>query len=258
MKQITFAPPFSPITKPHMPVFTTRCRQQEWMDRSDLHPDTLRGALEDLIRINHYLDGYVPVRRALAGLLSGIREPVSLLEVGSGAGDVAAHIATTPHLPPERIEVTGIDLLPEAIEFARDRFQKYPNLRFRNRNLFDLRPERDTFDVVVTTLTLHHFFGERLRRALQQLYSLSRLGVVIVDLHRHPLPYGIISVLVSLFARSEMVKHDAPLSVRRAFTPSELREEIRSANLPDPVIRWYPSFRISAIVPRSRTIDSHE
>jgi hypothetical protein len=75
----------------------------------------------------------------------------------------------------------------------------------------------------------------------------SRLGFFINDLQRNPLAYHSIKILTALFSRSYMVKNDAPLSVLRGFSKSELESMMKTA-FGEPVtitfeIHWKWAFR---------------
>jgi hypothetical protein len=47
---------------------------------------------------------------------------------------------------------------------------------------------------------------------------IARRGVVLNDLHRHPVPWALIRWITLAATRNEALRHDAPLSVARAFT----------------------------------------
>jgi hypothetical protein len=64
--------------------------------------------------------------------------------------------------------------------------------------------------------------------------------VIINDLHRHFFAYYSIRTLTTLFSKSPMVRHDAPVSVRRAFRPAELLKIADRAGVPARVYRSFP------------------
>jgi ubiquinone/menaquinone biosynthesis C-methylase UbiE len=102
-------------------------------------------------------------------------------------------------------------------------------------------PFRDeSFDVVMASLFFHHLQNADCVRLLRYMWRLTRRRLIVNDLHRHPVAYVSIRVLTSLFSRSIMVRHDGPLSVRRAFRPCELLEIARKAGIPARVERSFP------------------
>jgi hypothetical protein len=64
--------------------------------------------------------------------------------------------------------------------------------------------------------------------------------VLVNDLHRHRVAYASIRLLSRLFSHSVMVKHDGPVSVRRAFRPLELENLARRAGIRATVHRSFP------------------
>ena len=60
---------------------------------------------------------------------------------------------------------------------------------------------------------------------------IARKGVVVNDLRRHPVPWALIRWITLLASRNEALRHDAPLSVARAFTAGDWRTLGPSAGL---------------------------
>ncbi|MDD5657771.1 MAG: SAM-dependent methyltransferase, partial [Elusimicrobia bacterium] len=56
--------------------------------------------------------------------------------------------------------------------------------------------------------------------------------------------------LAAALAKSRLIRHDAPLSVLRAFRRSELEAACRRAGLPAPEISWRWAFRWRVVVAR--------
>ena len=50
----------------------------------------------------------------------------------------------------------------------------------------------------------------------------SRRGIFVTDLHRHPLAYAAYKILCIIFRVSPLVRQDGSLSILRAFKPREL------------------------------------
>lgn len=83
---------------------------------------------------------------------------------------------------------------------------------------------------------------------LQWMQQNSRLGFFINDLQRHPLAYYSIKLLTGLFSRSYLVKHDGPLSVKRALVRKEWEQVLAMAGITNYTIRWQWAFRYLIIV----------
>jgi len=90
---------------------------------------------------------------------------------------------------------------------------------------------------------LHHFTQEESARILAGLGGLVREGIVVNDLHRHPVAYHAIRLLTRLFSQSRLVRNDAPLSVRRAFRAADLDDLRARCGFPRFRYRWRWAFR---------------
>jgi len=73
-------------------------------------------------------------------------------------------------------------------------------------------------------LFLHHFDNESLKNILRNFFEVAKQGIVINDLRRSLLAFLGIKILTLIFSRSELVKSDAPTSVRKGFVKSELTD----------------------------------
>ena len=97
------------------------------------------------------------------------------------------------------VHIEGIDLSPIAVEEAKAKSHAFANISFTSCDLFDL-PAGNLYDIVHSTLVLHHFNGESAARALQKMHALARHGVVVNDLHRHPAAYYAILAFLAFIA----------------------------------------------------------
>lgn len=222
--------------------FDHRSDELELMDSTSIGGPELHHTLDELERINQLLGGYRPSLDGIAALVpAGVRQ-LTVLDVGTGGGDLARHLADWADRRGIGVEVLGIDLAQPAVEYAQRRAAGRDGLRFEVRDLFTLDEARP-FDIVHAGLVLHHFRGDEAGRALAKMHALARLGVVVNDLHRHPVAYHAIALLTRLLSRSRLIRNDAPLSVLRGFRRGELHAIAAAVGLPPPEIRWRWAFR---------------
>jgi SAM-dependent methyltransferase len=80
----------------------------------------------------------------------------------------------------------------------------------------------DAFDVVSCSLFAHHLRADELRRFVSEGLRVSRRAVLINDLIRSRLHLWLVCAALPLFG-SRLTRHDAPASVRNAYTVSEMR-----------------------------------
>ena len=117
-------------------------------------------------------------------------------------------------------------------------------------------PFRDrSFDVVMCSLFAHHFPTPVVARFLVAMHGISRRGVIVNDLHRHPLAYAGIWTLTRVFPAGPIVRNDGPLSVRRAFVRDDFDELERLTRLRF-TVRWRWAFRWQVLIPRDAEAES--
>jgi ubiquinone/menaquinone biosynthesis C-methylase UbiE len=102
-----------------------------------------------------------------------------------------------------------------------------------------------SFDVVTASMFLHHFKHEEVVRLLRGFVRLARRAVVINDLRRHWLPWSFVYVVAHATRRHPMFVHDAPLSVLRGFTVTELVRAANDAGADDARVRRRWPYRVS-------------
>ncbi|MFB6247520.1 MAG: methyltransferase domain-containing protein [Salinibacter sp.] len=230
-----------------LPDFTARAVGTEWMDDPGVRGEALRTALRDLRRINRLLGGLRASTSVLAPMLSA-RSSLDLLDVGSGTGDYLAHLVRQGAHHNTRIRATGVDLNPRTVGHGRAWLDASlspslrSNVRLEIADALQLPYPDDAVDVAHAALFLHHFHGNAAVRLLREMNRVSRHGILVNDLHRHPLAYVGIWTL-SRLGFSPMVQHDGPLSVRRGFRHADLVTLAEAAGLPSAEVRWHWAFR---------------
>ncbi|MEK7858605.1 MAG: methyltransferase domain-containing protein [Elusimicrobiota bacterium] len=222
--------------------FGSRCAALELMDEPGLDPAELAETLGELAFVNRSLGGYASTLNGLARLVPPGRREFTVLDVGSGGGDTARRIVEWARGRGLTARVHGVDLSPEAVDCARRAHGGLPGLEFSTCDLFDL-PVTRKYDVVHAALVLHHLPDEAAVKALAKMYEHCRLGLVINDLHRHPAAYLAIKGLTALLSKNRLIRHDAPLSVLRAFDRGELADLACRAGLPAAEVSWRWAFR---------------
>ena len=84
-------------------------------------------------------------------------------------------------------------------------------------------PFRDaSFDLVSCNLFAHHLSPQELVQFVDEALRVCRVAVLINDLVRHPLHLSLVYAGMPLY-RSRLTRHDAPASVRQAYTPEEMQ-----------------------------------
>jgi SAM-dependent methyltransferase len=230
------------------PDFSERSRATEWMDDFDITDERLRSALHDLRLTNRLLGAYTATDAALDPLLRR-RDALTVLDLGCGIGDYLARFVRRGPRFGCVVRAVGVDANPVTVGHARAFLDaQLPGpLRSRARaeigDALALPYQADAFDVTHAALFLHHLHGPDAPALLREMDRVGRAGLIINDLHRHPLAWTGIWILSRALRMAPMVQHDGPLSVRRGFRRDELARLARDAALPSPRIRWHWAFR---------------
>jgi len=217
-----------------MPDLARRVHDPEIMDDPGRPASEFAAAYRELEAINRYLGGVRAVRRFLPP-----GTPASILDVAAGGCDVGEALARQG---PWR--VVSLDSNLEGLRRARATLAV-------GGDAFALPFPDGAFDLVTASLFFHHLSDEDCVRALRSMHRVARRAVIVNDLHRSRVAHASIVGLTALFSRSPMVRHDGPLSVRRAFRPRELAEVARRAGVGGRVHRSFP-YRLVLVVEKGR------
>jgi ubiquinone/menaquinone biosynthesis C-methylase UbiE len=219
-----------------LPDLSRRATEPELLDEG-VPEDEAAHSLRDLRWVNRWLGGRRSLLRAVAPLVDGRPRP-RLLDVGCGSADLPAALVAA--IGPGLLAV-GADLKLRHLREAPPSVQRV---------VADVRrlpfpPE--SFDVVTASLFLHHFDGDDVASVLRALFALARRGLVVNDLHRARVPYLFGRAVFGRVFASRVSVHDGLLSIRRAFTPRELREAFRSAGISRVRVRRSFPYRLVAV-----------
>ncbi|MBT2558921.1 methyltransferase domain-containing protein [Hymenobacter sp. ISL-91] len=227
-----------------------RSDQEELMDDLTLASEELRQNLDELETVNTWLGGYAPVLDALARLRPRFPagRPLRIADLGSGGGDTLRQLARWARRRRVPVELVGVDANSFMLDYAAAKAQNYPEISFQQADIFAPDFAQQSFDILTASLFCHHFSDTQLVQMLAQCHRQAGLAVIINDLHRHPLAYHSIRWLTRLLGGSRLVQHDAPLSVARAFTRSELEGLLAAAGIRNYTLRWRWAFRWQLVI----------
>ena len=193
----------------------------------------LVGNLRDLRRVNRYLGGVALSARGLELLADG-RSELTLLDVGTGGADIPVALIRAWRRAGRRLQVVGIDNQPEILEAAIVAEPRLPAIEGLELHVGDGRalPYADgSFDVTHVSLVVHHLEPDDAVALLCELRRVARLGVVVNDLARGRLALLGAWLVAHALTNNPFTRHDAPMSVRRAYTLEETAGLVAAAGL---------------------------
>lgn len=214
----------------------------ELLDSDAGTPAEIAGSFSDLRRINSWFGGvrttgamveYVARQTSVASL--------SLLEVAAGAGDVPRSVCEQLGQRGIRVEVS---LLDRAISHLKHRTDGLPAI---GGDALAVPFADGSFDLVSCCLFAHHLQPEELVRFVNEGLRVCRVAVLINDLIRDPLHLALVYAGWPLY-RSRLTKHDAPASVRAAYTLEEMRDILKRTSGREIMLRRHYLFRMGAVV----------
>ena len=227
-----------------------RSDERERMDEVAELGGLLDGALDDLRRVNRWLGG---TRLTLRGLerLAATHAPgaeLSVLDVGTGAGDIPRAIVEWAHRRGLRPRVVATDVAAELLDVARHGDAE--GVEFALADARSLPFSDRSFDVAACSLFLHHFGPEEAVAVLREMRRVARVGVVVNDLVRGWIGYAGAYALSRICTSNPVTRHDAPLSVRRAYTRAEMARLATLAELRQVEFSGWLGYRVAMTAER--------
>ncbi|HUE70548.1 MAG TPA: methyltransferase domain-containing protein [Pirellulaceae bacterium] len=203
------------------------------MDQPDLDVKLHQEALVGLQRIN-WLSGIAPhfwrILKALARNSSS--EPLQVLDVASGGGDIPIRLALRAARTGVKLQFSGCDVSPTAVAAAQqaaNRAGAHSLVFFQHDVLCSALPSQ--YDVVMCSLFLHHLSAVDAEMLLRRMAAVARQAVLVDDLLRTRVGYFLAWAGCRLLTRSPVVHRDGPLSVRAAFSWEEAQALAARAGL---------------------------
>ncbi len=217
-----------------------RSYEAEMLDAPHIAKDLLFQNLRELAFINKWLGGHKVSIAGLKKLLVDKNKVYLVMDVGCGGGDTLISLAQWAKKRNFQVQFIGLDIKPEAIEYAQSACGSFNNIRFICEDYNNIRSLNLNIDIFTSALFCHHFNESQLKNLITIFKDCSNLGFFINDLHRHWIAYYSIKWLTKFFSRSALVKNDAPLSVKRGFVKSDWINIINSSAAS---IHWKWAFR---------------
>ena len=220
-----------------------RSSEIEMMDDFTIEGVVFRDTLDKLEIINRFLGGNKLTIHGLKKLLENQskNKTITIVDLGCGHGDILRDVAEFGRKKNYSFKLIGIDANFAAIEYARELSKEYSELSFEMIDIFSEDFKKQSYDIVLCTLFLHHFKNEELISFLKTTIEKATIGVVVNDLHRHKLAYYLFK-FIGFFIKNKMVRQDGLTSVLRAFKRKDL-ENISTQIKVHFSIQWKWAFR---------------
>ena len=210
-----------------------RQREPELMDQPGLCDQEHGNALAGLGRVNWWSRSSSIFWKPLLQLAqSAGAEPLKILDIASGGGDVSVDLAIRGRRAGLNVEIAGCDISEYAVRYATEqaRRRQLENVHFFQSDIFQEPAERK-YDLVMCSLFLHHLDEPQAVQLMQWMSESTRHLMLINDLRRTRLGYCLAWAGCRLLTRSPIVHTDGPISVAGAFSIEEAEQLARQAGL---------------------------
>lgn len=227
-----------------------RTDDPEIMDDFNIKGDVLKDALDKIARINHLLGGNKLTLNGVKKLLRKVsgQNLIKIVDVGCGNGDMLRRLADYGLQKNLNLELIGVDANTFTIDYVAALSSGYENINYTCEDIFSKSFSELKYDIVLYTLTLHHFKKDEILSLLDTFYGNAKLGFVINDLHRNVLAYRLFQALCFVFRLNEMSRKDGLTSILRGFKKQELIDFSKKLKFKKYSIEWKWAFRYQWIV----------
>ncbi|HEY4629360.1 MAG TPA: methyltransferase domain-containing protein [Flavobacterium sp.] len=227
-----------------------RTDEPETMDDFAMEGEILRDALDKIAKINQLLGGNQLTLRGVQELIRNISKTttITIVDVGCGNGDMLRNLADYGLKNDLEFQLIGIDANNFTVNHAQQLSRNYPNISYQCDDIFDKNFAKLKYDIVLCTLTLHHFKDNEIIQLLNVFNVNSNIGIVINDLQRSAIAYRLFQALCLVFRLNDMSREDGLISILRGFKKVELIDFSEKLKFSNYKIQWKWAFRYQWII----------
>lgn len=227
--------------------WSTRLDAPELMDGDGFSADELADNFRDIQRVNRWFGGTSAILTALPTLIPCGATTFSVLDLATGVADIPLAVERWGIARGYEVHIAATDISPQILDLAGAQAAASTRIHLQQADARALPFANQSFDIVTCSLALHHFSPADAVLVLREMDRLCRTGFVVNDLRRGAVGYGASLLASRLTTRNRLTRHDAPLSIRRAYTPAELRSMLNEAGVRNVEVKTLPWFRMVAI-----------
>ncbi|QLG46958.1 methyltransferase domain-containing protein [Costertonia aggregata] len=221
-----------------------RSNAPEILDDFQAGPKNLKSVFDDINRVNKILGGNSITINAVADLMEkNPRTSYVILDMGCGDGAMMRGVAQ--HCRRHNISASfiGVDLNKDVLEIAKKESMDFPEISFVQQDILKLDPSDYSCDILLSTLTMHHFTNEQLLIFVNKFTQLAKIGVVINDLQRSVWAYYLFKMFSLIFIKTKVAKIDGLISITKGFLKSDLISYAQKIPSVQHHIHWKWAFR---------------
>lgn len=229
----------------------------EWIDDPRTPEADVCQTLRDQAWVNRWLGGAAAVLSHARPVLKNCSSnPIRVLDLGCGGGDISRHLADEARRLGRDVEIVDLDRSESVLGYARRACKDYDEIRFVHADALAPPLASASFDLVILATFLHHLRPDEAVIVLRTAGELSRGTVIAADLVRSRVAGGAFAILAHLLGLHPVSRHDGAISVRRAYTPRELAALARRAGIDESNVYRHPFYRLALVYEQLSTRDA--
>ena len=224
-----------------------RSNTPELLDMGVGSDEDVQANFADMWRINRYLGGLQALTQHLYPRLLAQEDTTTLVDIGTGAGDIGAAISGWACRHGLDLNVWGLDLSARNLRLTQNLSGAPFDTRLQADALY-LPFKAGSVDYYISSLFLHHLSPDKLKKLLATTFQAANKGIIMSDLRRGWLPQIAFKLGQPIFARNFLTRHHGLVSIRRAYTPDELLSLAHEAGLSNERIYRHWGWRMTLVV----------
>lgn len=223
--------------------FTKRSNEKELLDETHIQQDLLFKNLRELDILNRTTGGHAITLKGIKQLITDQSKSYHIVDLGCGSGDSLRAIADWARENNFNVQLTGIDMNADVIEYLKKHCNTYPEITGITDDYQEFLDRNTSIDIVHCSLFCHHLNDAELVRLFTYFSEKVTTGFIINDLQRNWMAYYSAWFFTRLLNGTILAKNDGPVSVLRAFKVSELKNLLDKANIKNYIIQKKRLFR---------------
>lgn len=221
-----------------------RSNQPELMDDFQGSLQKFRLVFADINRVNTILGGSSITINAVVELMqSHPKDSYTVVDMGCGDGYMLRKLSDYCKNQNIKVRLIGIELNEQTIQIAKEISSEYENIEFHHQDILALKNTDFDCDIIMNTLTMHHFEDHDVLTFIKKFNQLASIGVVINDLHRSRMAYYLYKMFSLIFIKTKTAKVDGLISISKGFIKSDLLQFSKSLPNRKHHIEWKWAFR---------------
>jgi len=236
-----------------------RNTESELMDNPNVTVDTLRMVFKDINKSNRFLGGNSITLGKVSKLIKEFpKSQYTIVDMGCGDGESLRKLAIYFRRTTLNVALIGLDLSDNALSIGRTLSVDFPEITFLKQDILTLNPLNFKCDILLCSLTMHHFSNEQIPLFLTQFTKLANIGVIINDLQRSALAYYLFKGFSAIFIKTKIAKHDGLISIKSGFKKQDLTSFSKDLPHVTHSISWKWAFRYVWVMQITRLSQSYE